>query len=221
MVEIPPGTIEDEIKISPEDKKNVPLLDNDDVVSDVVKIDGNINEAVTLCFWIPQAEVDDLDLVFVNEDENCLEVADSQLQEVKGETRTRNGVTEIYVCGETDHFTSFAVLFDGGDGDNRCLGSGGQQVDHLIYILSAVAFGAACLMSFLGALVLFRYRENQKSKWKHRQREIEEHIDQQRKTLADMKRRSIALLNQRLSENGELETATITDSATAISISVA
>lgn len=82
MVEIPPGTIEDEIKISPEDKKNVPLLDNDDVVSDVVKIDGNINEAVTLCFWIPQAEVDDLDLVFVNEDENCLEVADSQLQEV-------------------------------------------------------------------------------------------------------------------------------------------
>ena len=111
-------------------------------------------------------------------------------------------------------------------------------MDHLVYILSAVAFGAACLMSFLGALVLFRYRENQKvafpasilrratsnaaqSKWKHRQREIEEHIDQQRKTLADMKRRSIALLNQRLSENGELETATITDSATAISISVA
>ena len=77
-------------------------------------------------------------------------------------------------------------------------------MDHLVYILSAVAFGAACLMSFLGALVLFRYRENQKvafpasilrratsnaaqSKWKHRQREIEEHIDQQRKTLADMK----------------------------------
>ena len=58
------------------------MLDKDDIVSDVVNIEGDIKESVTLCFWVPQANSQDLDLVFVNEEENCLEVADEQLREV-------------------------------------------------------------------------------------------------------------------------------------------
>ena len=37
-----------------------------------------------------------------------------------------------------------------------------NQVDNVIYILSAVAFGAASMISIMVAFILFKYREHQK-----------------------------------------------------------
>ena len=52
------------------------------------------------------------------------------------------------LCGETSHFTSFAVLFSGSGGTDGECDSGAQ------YIFGAVEFDIVLIMSVTGAVVL-------------------------------------------------------------------
>lgn len=113
------------------------------VIADIdVPYSGN---EVELCFWTALGsgeDINDASLVYYDESEDCFEVEDDSLEE--RDTRVRNGVEEVLLCGTTDHFTTFGVLLGGedelGSGTNGICGSvnGGNTV---IIILSGAIAG--------------------------------------------------------------------------------
>lgn len=149
----PQGNIDGAIKINVAgDDMGV---DTSNLITALIEVDGDITGTVELCFWtvLEADEIKDAKLVFVDESEDCLEVADDSLE--RKDTRSRNGVTESLVCGETDHFTSFAVLLGGVDGDGSAgiCSSDSDTVFTLIFILSLASFSFACVVVLLIIIV--------------------------------------------------------------------
>ena len=62
------------------------------------------------------------------------------------------------VCGETGHFTSFAILVDGINGNKGCL-STSDNIDELVSYLSLAAVGVAIIFIFIGVTLVELYRQ--------------------------------------------------------------
>merc|ERR1711988_436945 len=118
---------------------------NDNVVSTIVNLDGDIEGSIELCFWVDEENVerDDTALSYYDETDDCWKEEDSELEE-RG-SREMNGTKQTLVCGETDHFTSFAVLLGANAGQDGVCGSddNAADIDYLILILSASSIGVA------------------------------------------------------------------------------
>lgn len=119
----------------------------------VVDITGDIDDDITLCFWTALESGEDsgdVILAHYDEDDDCWTEDDDSLQ--KEGNRTRNGVEEILLCGNTDHFTNFGILLDVNEdnsGDfsaaNLC-SSDDVVLPILLIILTSVALGTALLI---------------------------------------------------------------------------
>lgn len=78
---------------------------------------------------------------------------------------TRKGAS---VCGETGHFTSFAVLLDGGGGGSGCNGDSEGVIDEVVTYLSLGSVIVAIILIVLAIIILELYHTKHKKDIKQR-----------------------------------------------------
>ena len=121
------------------------------VLDITLSANGNLitqfDDPVEICFDVPpeynDIEVDEACLSFLNEDtgefecqDKCLETNDSQ------------------ICGETDHFTSFSILLDGGG--SSC--GSDDELDTYFWLSLGFVGGAVYCIIFAMLLLEFKIR---------------------------------------------------------------
>lgn len=122
-------------------------------VVDVVLLDANGNEIsaldtnVEICLEVDQdANEDDLCLSFLDESKDPPEfVCQDPCVEFQNDT---------FVCGDTAHFTSFAVLLDGDAGGSECASSDNPYEFDTMAWLSLGAIIIACCCCILWIIII-------------------------------------------------------------------
>jgi len=154
----------------PEDTDVSNLLSN---VVDVVLLDANGNEIsaldtnVEICLEVDQeAEQDDLCLSFLDESKDPPEfVCQDPCVEFQNDT---------FVCGDTAHFTSFAVLLDGDAGGSACGSSDNPYEFDTMAWLSLVSIILACCCCIIWVFIIevvMRIQAKSKEKEKEKRRQ--------------------------------------------------
>ena len=114
-----------------------------------------LENSVELCLEVdPAAGDEDLCLSFLDESKDPPEwrCQDSCLERTNGNT----------VCGETGHFTSFAVLLNGGG--SGCGGSSNEAVEKVITYLSIAAVILACIFIVIAIVIIEMFLNYEKRK---------------------------------------------------------
>ena len=123
---------------------------------DVQLINGEISSPVRICFEVNQTDTKDTCLGYLDESKDP-PIWKCEDKCVKKEKSTEKNDTTVF-CGETSHFTSFALLFEGiakgggcGDDKDYILGSYDNDL-----ILAASVAGFVILIALL-VFILFSY----------------------------------------------------------------
>ena len=146
VITIPPESL---ITISDFQQSN--LLSS---VIDVQLINGEISSPVRICFEVNQTDTKDTCLGYLDESKDP-PIWKCEDKCVKKEKSTEKNDTTVF-CGETSHFTSFALLFEGiakggCGGEDYILGSYKNDL-----ILAASVAGFVILIAIL-VFILFSY----------------------------------------------------------------
>eukprot|EP01095_Lingulamoeba_sp_RSL-Kostka_P001483 TRINITY_DN1205_c1_g1_i8.p1 TRINITY_DN1205_c1_g1~~TRINITY_DN1205_c1_g1_i8.p1 ORF type:complete len:360 (+),score=137.03 TRINITY_DN1205_c1_g1_i8:1404-2483(+) len=131
------------------DLSTIPTDDVGSTVIDITLIDGNgfiqtsLDTDIELCLSTNEnEEIEDLCLGYLDESINPPEwTCEDQCLEKDGD----------FVCGTSDHLTSFAVLLDSGSGSGGC----GNNEDNKLYIYLSVAAIVIALLCIIFVVVSF------------------------------------------------------------------
>ena len=166
-------------------------VDTTGVVSALVDISleggGQPNGDVTLCFWVPEVDADELELAHYDDDSSaeCFKSDDDNLS--VEDTRTRNGVEEILVCGEVDHFTDFGILL-AGEADS-CNTNEIGDLSLPFIISSSVLIGVAICCVVLIVFVVYKNRRVRKYAFGSEAVRVEKLRDVQRRRREEQERK--------------------------------
>ena len=145
-----------EIIVQAPDEVVIASSDTQDVVSEIVDLSladltANLEGNVEICFQVPDSR---------KEEDLCLGVLDESLQppEWKCEDYCLHQTESGFICGETDHFTNFAILLENGRTGSKdsCNSFSADWVTHsargdliLILVCFAVVLAISIFIWFL------------------------------------------------------------------------
>lgn len=144
-INIPPSVVQGEVIVNIHTNRS-----ESGIVSNIISVDLEDGEGnslqpdgpLELCFYVQEDRVEKLRLASFDDRDECWQKEDHV--EVRERRINSRGEEEILVCGQTDHFTDFSILLNGGDAE-VCDGGDGDT-DTLLIILSAVGIVASALV---------------------------------------------------------------------------
>jgi len=170
LIRLPPSSTNNQVIVSPPDPVAVQAINAKDLKYVVINISLKVpltkgQFSADVCLNVNQNEdISELCLGFYDEQTGEWKCEDECLEE----QRRSSGMIEV--CGQTNHFTNFAVLLSGAGGGNPCGSSylyftGDWRGD------AGVAAGIAFIIVIIGIIIilvnsLFKWKKNRDMKTK-------------------------------------------------------